>query len=280
MNTDQAGPVPGPVLEYCRATTVEEVSGWFADRIESQNQTYAREKRLSGRCYVCQQDTRFTIAGMDNSANWRETLVCPRCGLINRWRGCFHFFEHLAAPEANSAIYLTEALSPLYALVRARYPNSVGSEFRTGLESGAHFFHGLRRIRMEDVTSLSFADESFNALLSFDVLEHVADYALALREFCRVLKPGGTALMSFPFTFGPETEIRATVNADGTIIHHLNPEYHADPLSRHGALCFQVFGMDILDELRRAGFADAHVFCYSSDAWGYLGANILVVGEK
>jgi SAM-dependent methyltransferase len=50
------------------------------------------------------------------------------------------------------------------------------------------------------VTALPFADASFDLVTSFDVLYHlgVADDAVALAEFHRVLRPGGRLLLRLP----------------------------------------------------------------------------------
>jgi SAM-dependent methyltransferase len=42
------------------------------------------------------------------------------------------------------------------------------------------------------------ADNYFSAVISFQVIEHVKDDALFLKEIYRVLKPGGTAIISTP----------------------------------------------------------------------------------
>ena len=46
-------------------------------------------------------------------------------------------------------------------------------------------------------------DECFDAILSFDVFEHVKSVQSALRECFRVLKPGGRAYLVFPSYFHP-----------------------------------------------------------------------------
>jgi ubiquinone/menaquinone biosynthesis C-methylase UbiE len=48
------------------------------------------------------------------------------------------------------------------------------------------------------VTQLPFADASFEAIVSCDVLCQVEQPATALREFVRCLKPGGTIVMTMP----------------------------------------------------------------------------------
>lgn len=46
--------------------------------------------------------------------------------------------------------------------------------------------------------ALPFADETFDTVICADVLEHVADEITALNELCRVLKPGGTLVLTTP----------------------------------------------------------------------------------
>lgn len=48
------------------------------------------------------------------------------------------------------------------------------------------------------ITELPFADESFEAVVSADVVCQVEDGARALREFARVVRPGGLVLVNVP----------------------------------------------------------------------------------
>lgn len=49
-----------------------------------------------------------------------------------------------------------------------------------------------------DATSLPFGDASFDAVCSFETVEHVSGHESMLREVARVLRPGGTFLVSTP----------------------------------------------------------------------------------
>jgi SAM-dependent methyltransferase/uncharacterized small protein (DUF1192 family) len=49
-----------------------------------------------------------------------------------------------------------------------------------------------------DVRELPFDDESFDAVVSFEVIEHVAEHEVALGEFARVLRSGGIVAVSSP----------------------------------------------------------------------------------
>jgi SAM-dependent methyltransferase len=59
---------------------------------------------------------------------------------------------------------------------------------------------GLARLEQASVMSLPFPSEHFDMVTSFDVLYHraVSDYIQALREFHRVLKPGGRLFLRLP----------------------------------------------------------------------------------
>lgn len=48
------------------------------------------------------------------------------------------------------------------------------------------------------VEALPFGDEAFDAVVSADVLYHVDDDGAALREFFRVLRPGGAVVINVP----------------------------------------------------------------------------------
>jgi predicted SAM-dependent methyltransferase/ADP-heptose:LPS heptosyltransferase len=67
-----------------------------------------------------------------------------------------------------------------------------------GYDSGHHFGKGAADV-VGDAASLSlFADESFDAVFSSHVLEHMEDMQAALNEWARVIKPGGFLCLYVP----------------------------------------------------------------------------------
>src|SRR5262249_30892300 len=122
--------------------------------------------------------------------NWRERMVCPVTQLNNRLRGTLLAIETLLAPRRLSSvrIYATEQVTSFFGWLRRLNHQVVGSEFL-----GASVPWGAERngIRNEDLTRLTFADGSFDLVVTNDVLEHVPAYAKAYRELFRVLAPGG-----------------------------------------------------------------------------------------
>ena len=204
---------------------------------------------------------------------WRESGACDVCGSITRIRLAAEWFHRAAKDYSHPRIYLTEQLTPLYKVLRTAFPDVVGSEFTPDETARAassailasYLEDPTAAIQHEDVCHLTFSDESFDLIGSFDVLEHVPDYKQALREFSRVLRDGGQLLLTAPFlNASPTTLVRARFENDSTF-HIEPPEYHGNPtIPGEGVLCLYHFGWDLLDELRSAGFRSVAML----DAWG------------
>lgn len=232
----------------------------------------------AGFCYVCGCKSRF-LSDFQYGAvekdgmkvpNWRERMVCLGCNLNNRMRAAIQLFEQIGAPASDSRIYVTEQITPLYKWLHSQYPLTVGSEYLgESLPWGEADSHGVRN---ESVTRLTFPDNSLDHILSFDVFEHVPEYAKALQECLRCLKPGGMLMFTVPFRLDSHAHLeRARLTEKGEVEHLLPAEYHGDPLSSEGCLCFRHFGWVLLDELRAIGFVRVAAYLYWSDQLGYLG---------
>lgn len=50
----------------------------------------------------------------------------------------------------------------------------------------------------QSLQNLSYPEDHFDIVVAFDIIEHIYNYKSALKEISRVLKPGGTVLISTP----------------------------------------------------------------------------------
>jgi hypothetical protein len=243
--------------------------------------------RTPGFCFVCGRWTEFLsswkyAAKRDGHlhVNWREHLLCPFCRLNNRRRASIHLLTEIVHPTKWSYIYVTEQWSPLYRHLRKCFPFLQGSEYLgDAVPIGQDMSAGIRN---EDLTRLSLRDESFDVILSFEVLEHIPDYYRAFAECARILKPAGKMLFSVPFdTRARHNRIRARMRADGTIEHLVPPEYHGHPKNSKGSLCFQHFGWEMFQHMTEVGFSSVSALYYYSREYGYLGGEqIQFLAEK
>ena len=236
------------------------------------------EFTVRGYSYTAGKQVEFLVdyqhSGNSGRVNWRERVSCPETYFNNRMRATFHLFDIEMEAYPDSEIYITEQITPIYTYFKNKYSRTVGSEFL-----GERCLFGTvdeNGVRNETITALTFPDQTFDILISLDVLEHVPDYKSAFKECARVLRKGGKMMWSVPFAAGSfENIVRAKVD-NGEIVHILPPEYHGDPLSSDGVLCFQHFGWEMLDQMREAGFRDVYALCFHSTEFGYLGGEQLM----
>jgi len=231
-----------------------------------------------GWCAVCDTRTDFLVdfqygwmdAAGRRQRNWRERLECQSCHLNSRMRAVVQLMIANLNAASGGRVYVTEQVTPLFKALQTRIANLVGSEFlRDGTSPGARNAAGIRH---EDLTALTFPEEAFCCIGSFDVLEHVPDFQRGLAQLARCLQPGGWLLLSTPLLLHYDrTLVRAVIGPSGTLQHLQDPEFHGDPLSADGALCFYHFGWSLLDDLRAFGFQDPRIVLFWSRRYGHLG---------
>lgn len=104
-----------------------------------------------------------------------------------------------------------------------------------------------RAMERMDICDIHHAEGSFDAIYCSHVLEHVPDDRKAMREFQRVLAPGGWALILVPIFDSPTAE-------DPSIT---DPAERERRFGQHDHV--RVYGRDIADRLHDAGFQVASV---------------------
>ena len=231
---------------------------------------------VRGRCGPCGRDVEFSVENVrdDWDSVYREYLACPLCGLSNRQR-----FVASYVMRHGGDVYMYEYVTELYAFL-SRRARLTGSEYLGPGYPGGRAYDGVRH---EDAGRLSFADCTFDLAVSSDVFEHVPDIGEALSECCRILRPGGRMLATFPFFRSTTGRTVRRARLEGDTVRHLLPEqYHGNPLSEKGSLVFYDYGWDFLDTCREAGFSDAYALAYYDARLGHVGqgAQLAWVGVK
>jgi SAM-dependent methyltransferase len=124
---------------------------------------------------------------------------------------------------------------------------------------GTQFFRDFPRgqthpsgYRCEDLEKQTFADQTFDLVISQDVLEHVLDPAHAFREIARTLKDGGAHIFTTPLVNkNSASQVRARMDDSGIVVHLFPPEYHSNPVDAKGSLVTIHWGYDIADFILR-----------------------------
>ena len=221
----------------------------------------ARET-IDGYCVFCQAQTTFDVGAEPTGGEWknlREGLLC-RCGMNARMRMTVRVLEEVLTRIDVRRAAVLERLTPLFPHLAARVPGLIGCEFLgPDVPLGATVdLHG-RQTRNENMHALSFADGSLDLLMHFDVLEHVPDASLGLREARRVLADDGLMMFTCPFFHELDHDIvRARLLPDGSVEHLMQKAYHGNPLTDEGSLVYIHPSLELFDRLADAGFGRVH----------------------
>lgn len=213
----------------------------------------------------------------------RETCVCKKCKSHNRQRQIAliicDVFSKLKDKNLrnlkefsklnNVDIFSTEAHGSLHECLKNMETYTCSEYLGDTYNSGTY----VNGIMHQDIMDLSFSNESFDLVISADVLEHVSDPYMAHREIHRVLKPGGRHIFSVAFDQCEFLDILYTaVGENGELIYIKDPWYHIDPIRPEGALVFKIFSIEMLIELRKIGFYTNMYHLYSP-RHGIIGQN-------
>lgn len=111
-----------------------------------------------------------------------------------------------------------------------------------------------KQIPHQDLEQLTYADNTFDLVLTSDILEHVRHPLDAFRQIWRVLKPHGFHIFTIPLTVPMPTKTVARVDTTGPTDKHLLPErYHGNGKGGR-SLVYNDFGADIVTLLETVGF--------------------------
>ncbi len=108
-------------------------------------------------------------------------------------------------------------------------------------------------VACQGLTNLTFANDTFDLIITSEVLEHIRRPEEAFREIHRVLKPGGVHIFSIPLEYPMPGESRYRVDTTReTDIFILPARYHAAG-DGDQSLVYTDFGKDLLDQLSDIG---------------------------
>lgn len=213
--------LPQPIKERWRT---------FKDTIKSipYYLPYSGNRRF---CPVCQRSSRsFRQFGIIS----RDDARCFHCGSLERHRLLWLFLSkrtNLFDGKAKKVLHV--APEPCF---EERFRKHLGQGYLT-----ADLLAPNVMVKM-DITDIQYPDESFDVIYCSHVLEHVPDDRKAMREFFRVLKSGGWAILLVPITVQKTFEDPSITDP----IRRLELFGQQDHVRR--------YGIDYVDRLKEAGF--------------------------
>lgn len=122
-----------------------------------------------------------------------ENFECPWCGCSDRERHLLLYAEARGLLEnlSGGVVIHFAPEKNLSRILQSVNPSSY-------VACDLHPIH--KNVKKIDITSMPFTSASADLIVANHILEHVDDDKAAVAEICRVLKPGGYAILQTPYS--------------------------------------------------------------------------------
>jgi len=254
----------------------DQLSPW----LKKQQERFSSSPFLLGHCIVCGENSGFFCS---DTLLARESFVCTVCLTTSRFRsmarGILRAVSEQTGVEAASLSELSrteigrtfrvyDTQLPFYyhmcsyplpdLLAAVRGVEVQLSRYRPLDEPGSHI-DGKPNFTNQNLECLTFADASFDLVMTSDVMEHVRLDDIAHREIRRVLKPGGVYIFTVPHTRAAHGTMNRVVIHDpldpAKDEYVMEKEFHGDANDlQNAALSYRVYGTELDEKLQKLGF--------------------------
>lgn len=178
-------------------------------------------------CTICKKNLKKFIK------TTHSDLLCPNCGSLQRNRRLWDLLE-TEFLKPNSVILDFSPSRCLYRKLKKISNINYQSTDLSGDFIADNQF---------DITNLKIANETFDLILCYHILEHIQEDITAMKEVFRVMKTGGKALVQTPFKEGEIYEDHTIISKEERV-KHFGQEDHIRIYSAQG----------LKERLRNCGF--------------------------
>jgi predicted SAM-dependent methyltransferase len=165
----------------------------------------------------------------------RKNAMCPKCGSLERHRLYYLYLNLRKIIDPNKKLNVLH-FAP---------ENIITFAFRS-FENinylSADINPGSAMVK-EDITNISFDDNSFDIVFCSHVLEHIEDDIKAMKEIHRILKPDGFAILQVPIADMDKTFEDFTIT---------DPNEREKVFGQNDHV--RIYGRDYKDRLIKSGF--------------------------
>ncbi len=209
--------------------------------------------KQEGFCPCCSQNVTF----FSNHHYLRDNFKCSNCHCIPRERALMFVLENNYPNWKNLKIHESSPGSRgASAKIKKDCLNYAASQFFPEEKLGIN----IRSFRNEDLEDQTFEDETFDIVITQDVMEHVYHPEKAFAEIARTLKKGGAHIFTVPIiNRHNKTEIWAKLDSNGNTVFLDEPEYHGNPITSQGSPVTMHWGFDIVDFIKESSGLETQI---------------------
>jgi len=215
------------------------LGGWWHEfQARSKKNALLGSLKGSGtKCNVCGWEGRsFT------DDQWHPGTICPECGSQVRHRMLAAALDGMSNLPGLDEKTLLSGKRILHFAPERQFRNRISKA--AGKYVTADCERGDCDLRLDISAMPSVPDQSFDVVISCDVLEHVPDDLTAMREILRILGPGGTAILTVPQMDPP-----ARTDEDPCVLSETEREKRFGQKDH-----VRMYGDDFPSRLEQAGF--------------------------
>ncbi|MBX2962590.1 MAG: methyltransferase domain-containing protein [Cyclobacteriaceae bacterium] len=195
---------------------------------------FNRKRTIS--CPCCGwQGPAFLPHGLEKRPNSR----CPKCDSLERFR-LYYLYLKKNLPTDKQLNVLHFAPEKIITKFFKKYAN---------IDYLSVDLNPAKAMQQEDITQLSFKDQTFDVVFCSHVLEHIPDDRKAMRELMRVLKPAGVAYILVPIMDSYKGKTIDKTYEDFSIT---DPQERESAFGQHDHV--RIYGRDFKERLEEAGF--------------------------
>jgi SAM-dependent methyltransferase len=170
---------------------------------------------------------------------WHKHINCPSCYQGIRQRLFYAALQHIENLTLENLICNKSILHFAPEEIIRPYIQHRAARYVT-----TDFLRSDCDLKLDMSSMPEVGNESFDAVIAFDVLEHVPDYRQALVEVHRILSPGGFAIFTVP-----QKDNLAVTYEDPNIV---SPDDRLKHFGQRDHL--RIFGRDFTDTVENKGF--------------------------
>ena len=201
-----------------------------------------------GYCNCCDKSVEFVA----DDSWYRDHYLCSNCKCRPRERALVSVIEELYPFYQNLDIHESSPIRQGASAKLKQYcHNYLETQFCSKHPLG-EVFDGFRNENLECQT---FPDESFDLVITQDVMEHIPNPGKAFKEIARTLRKGGSHIFTVPLVNKvKETELWATINNCNEVTFLHTPDFHGEfPVTYH-------YGYDIVDLIYKSSELITQIF--------------------